>query len=371
MNGQATEHIIADSPVGFGVNDNDLYNATVRDGIAEGEAPTLDSTRRSPDHTVGALLWAYDGSNLVCTPPRLYNQIIRKLVWDRRPKSTDSEAANADFARLLALCNTALADAGVFGWLQKYTYESLRPLSSVRNGYGLFRDPFRFKLGAPDTNSNRMSFKPPIPAYPSGHGVFGGAIFQAARLYHKGCDGLTFQDDEPDYISFSFVSDELNGINRDLRQPYDPTLPITDQLGTVRTRVERNYPSLWTAIFENGISRIWLGVHWQFDAFDQEDVIQQEIGPAGISIYKNPADIRYRAMGSRFDRLKAQLFPKGGVPLGIGIANDIFQSNLKPTPPDLQPNPYIEIQADNVPQGNGQQGGEQRESQPQTLVAGL
>ena len=396
VNGQATEHIIADPPVGFGVNNIDLYNASVRDIIAEGGAPTLNSTRRSPDHTAGALFWAYDGSNLIGTPPRLYNQILRKLAWDRRPKSTDPEAANADFARLFALCNAALADAGVFAWLQKYTFEFWRPLSGVRNDNGPFRDPFWLELGAPDTNSNRISFKPPFPAYPSGHAVFGSALFQTARLYYKRRDNLAFKDDEPDNISFSFVSDELNGVNRDLRQPYDPTLPITEQVGTVRTRVVRKYPSLWAAIFENGISRIWLGVHWQFDAFGQEDVVQQEIGPKGVSVYKNPADIRYRAMGTRFDRPKAQMFPKGGVPLGIGIANDIFQSNLKPTPPELQPNPYIEIQADNVPQGSGQQGSGQQGggqqgggqqdggqqsggqqggalqgNQPQTLVTGL
>lgn len=362
VNGQATEHIIADPPVGFGVNNIDLYNNSVRDTIAEGGAPTLNSTRRSPDHTAGALFWAYDGSNLVGTPPRLYNQILRKIAWDRRPKGTDQEAVNADFARLFALCNAALLDAGVFAWLQKYTFEFWRPLSGVRNDNGPFRDPFWLEFGAPDTNSNRISFKPPFPAYPSGHAVFGGALFQTARLYYKRRDNLPFKDDEPDNISFSFVSDELNGVNRDLRQPYDPTQPITEQVGTVRTRVERNYPSLWAAIFENGISRIWLGVHWQFDAFGQEDVVQTEIGPDGVSIYRNPADIRYRAMGTRFDRPKAQLFPKGGVPLGIGIANDIFQSNLKPTPPELQPNPYVEIQADNVPggqPGGGQPGGGQ------------
>ena len=353
INGEPTEHIIADPPVGFGVNDLGLYNATVRDIIAEGGASTLNSTRRSPDHTAGALFWAYDGSNLIGTPARLYNQILRKLAWDNRPSNPDPEALNADFARLFALANAALADAGVFAWLQKYTYEFWRPLSGVRNDNGPYADPFWLELGAPDTNSNRISFKPPFPAYPSGHAVFGAALFQTARLYYKRRDGLSFNDNEPDQISFSFVSDELNGINRDLRQPYDPTLPITEQVGTVRTRVERRFPSLWSAIFENAISRIWLGVHWQFDAFGQEDVVQAEIGPDGVSVYKNPVDIRYEAKGTRFDRPQSQLFPKGGVPLGIGIADDIFGSNLKPTPVEFQPNPYIGVEASNALQTNG------------------
>lgn len=263
VNGEPTEHIIADPPVGFGVNDIGLYNATVREIIAEGGAPTLNSTRRSPDHTAGGLFWAYDGSNLIGTPPRLYNQILRKLAYDNRPSTTDPEALNADFARLFALANAALADAGVFAWLQKYTYEFWRPLSGVRNDIGPYADPFWLAFGSPDTNSNRISFKPPFPAYPSGHAVFGAALFQTVRLYYKRRDGLSFNDNEPDQISFSYVSDELNGINRDLRQPYDPTLPITEQVGTVRTRVERKFPSLWSAIFDNALSRIWLGVHWQ------------------------------------------------------------------------------------------------------------
>lgn len=338
VNGRQSEHIIADPPVGFGQNQIDLYNTTVKDTIAEGGAPTLNTTRRSVDHTAGALFWAYDGTALIGTPPRLYNQILRKVAWDRRPtKSTDPEAINADFARLFALANAALGDAGVFCWLQKYTFEFWRPLSGVRNDNGPNADPFWLSFGSPDTNSDRVTFKPPFPSYPSGHSVFGAALFQTMRLYYKRRDGLAFGDDEPDNISFDFVSDELNGVNRDLRQPYDPTVAITEQVGLVRTRVVRHFPSLWQAIFDNGISRIWLGVHWQFDAFGQEDVVQTEIGPEGVSVYKNPADIRYRAMGPRADRPAGQTFPKGGVPLGIDIAKDIFESNLKPTPVNFQP----------------------------------
>ncbi len=337
VSGHQSEHIIADPPVGFGINQIDLYNNTVKDTIIEGGAPELNSTRRSADHTAGALFWAYDGTNLIGTPPRLYNQILRKVAWDRRPTHSDPEAINADFARLFALANAALGDAGVFCWLQKYTYEFWRPLSGVRNDNSPNADPFWLSFGSPDTNSNRISFKPPFPSYPSGHSVFGAAFFQTIRLYYKRRDGLTFGDDEPDNISFDFVSDELNGVNRDLREPYDPTLPITGQVGTVRTRVVRHFPSLWAAIFDNAISRVWLGVHWQFDAFGEEDVVQTEIGPEGVSVYKNPADIRYRATGLRADRPSNQNFPKGGVPLGIDIAKDIFQSNLKPTPVNFQP----------------------------------
>jgi hypothetical protein len=55
-----------------------------------------------------------------------------------------------------------------------------------------------------------------------------------------------------DRVAFTFVSDEFNGITRDSR-------------GRVRPRLPRNYASLSQAEEENGQSRIYLGIHWQFD----------------------------------------------------------------------------------------------------------
>jgi len=53
--------------------------------------------------------------------------------------------------------------------------------------------------------------------------------------------------------------------------------------------------------------------------------------------YKAASTIKYQTLGPRNDR-PGQLLPIGGVPLGIGIANDIFGGGLKPTPASLQPN---------------------------------
>jgi hypothetical protein len=55
-----------------------------------------------------------------------------------------------------------------------------------------------------------------------------------------------------DRLPFSFVSDELNGITR-------------DNHGRVRPRLARSFSTLTQAEEENGQSRIYLGVHWQFD----------------------------------------------------------------------------------------------------------
>jgi vanadium chloroperoxidase len=343
VNGAPIEHIIADPPVGFGVNNLDEYDDAIKDVIRMGGSPSSRLTLRRPDQTARAYFWAYDNSNLIGSPPRLYNQILRKVAWERKSGDATSEETNADFVRLFALANTAMADAGIFSWQEKYRFQFWRPEYGIRNdGRVGIADPFFFSLGSPDTNSNNISFKPPFPSYPSGHSTFGGAVFQMARLYYNRRDGTNHGPDEPDGIGFEFVSDELNGVNRDLHQPYDPTQPIANQPGTLRTRVERHFPSLWAAIFENAISRIWLGVHWSFDAFAPQDVLKAAPGGGfqtesdGTTAYRNPTDIRYVTLGPRIDR-PGQLFPVGGAPLGIGIANDIFQSNLKPTPASLQP----------------------------------
>lgn len=325
------EHLIGDPPVGFGVNKAGEYQFAVEEVYRQGGASELNTTTRRPSQMVTGFFWAYDGANLIGTPPRHYAQILRSLAVSKRPSANlTDEANNADFARLFAVANAAQGDAGIFAWLAKYTYEFWRPLTGLRDDLTNPQvDPFWLTQGAPETNTNMISFKPPFPAYPSGHATFGAAFFQAVRLYYKQRDNLSFADDEADEISFTAVSDELNGINRDLRQPYDPSLPITDQLGTVRTNVPKTFPSLWDAMFDNAISRVYLGVHWGFDAFSSQDVAPQMAFQAdGTVAYKSPSEIRYRTLGPRADR-PGELFPLGGVPLGIEVANDIFRSGLR------------------------------------------
>ena len=311
-NGQPDEHILADPPVGFGTNDPKEYYASFDDIYREGGASTLATTKRVPAQTTDGFFWAYDGSNLLGTPPRLFNQILRKIAFERKPAGITDEKTNADFVRLFAIANTAIGDAGIFAWLEKYTFSFWRPLTGVREDYTDRRDPFWFTLSAPATNSNAPAFKPPFPSYPSGHATFAGAFFQAIRLYYKRRDHLSFKDTEADDISFDFVSEEINGVSRDLRQPYNPALPITDQQGIVRTRVVKHYPSLWAAMFEVGLSRVFLGVHWRFDAYASKDVLANPpINPDGTSNYKNPKDITYVTTGPRAD-MPGKQFVIGG-----------------------------------------------------------
>lgn len=361
-------HALAPPPVGTAV-----YDTAVEEVIRLGGAPGLSSTERTPDETVSGYYWAYDGSNLIGTPPRLYNQIVRIIAWDKKSTDDPTHAGQtAEFVRLLALVNVAMADAGKFAWLEKYKYELWRPLSGVREhdaSSGPSADaktataelaplasPFWRALGAPETNTNRISFKPPFPAYPSGHATFGAACLHMVNLFYRdraapdaedlealpaftGCHNPPPTSKALPTIGFSFVSDELNGLNRDLHQAFDPASPIEDQPGDVRTRVVRCFNSLPAAIFENAFSRIWLGVHWSFDAFDPADITKngRSIDPSPATEGCNPKS--YRGYGDpdtieyshvwQAARGSDDPLPTGGVPLGLGIANDIYASGMR------------------------------------------
>ena len=202
-----------------------------------GGGGVVTPTMRTAAQTQIGIFWAYDGTPSLCAPPRLYNQIALKIATDRH---TDA----ADLARLLALVNTAMADAGIAIWESKYFHEFWRPVTGIRENDGntmTMRDAGFTPLGAPASNLTGPNFTPPFPAYPSGHAGFGGALFQTLRRFYG-----------TDAIAFTLVSDEFNGVT-------------LDNQGNVRPRIERAFRNLSEAEEENGQSRIYLGIHWAFD----------------------------------------------------------------------------------------------------------
>ena len=222
------------------------------------------STRTNDQTTIG-LFWAYDGPRNIGVPPRLYNQVVRTIAM----KKGTSEAENA---KLFAVINVAMADAGIQCWAEKYKHNIWRPVLGVReaeSGWGptgmgdgnteTTGDPTWVPLGAPFTNQPaRGAFTPPFPAYPSGHATFGTAALRATALVL----GLS------DSFAFSFVSDEFDG----------------QAIGAsgVRTRHVRNL-TIAKAIEENVLSRVYLGVHWEFDGREGEkngNLIAQKIAGA-------------------------------------------------------------------------------------------
>jgi len=206
------------------------------------------ATQRTVEQTEIGLYWAYDGGPGLGTPPRLYNQITRAIA----EQMSNTVVENA---RLFALVNLAQADAGIACWESKYHYDFWRPILGIQEadrgtgptGEGDHNrdtrgDTHWHYLGAPASNQIAGNFTPPFPAYPSGHATFGAATFESIALFYG-----------TDDIPFTFTSDELNGLT-------------TDNQGTVRPLSPRSYLRLSDAAAENAQSRIYLGIHWQFDA---------------------------------------------------------------------------------------------------------
>lgn len=198
-------------------------------------------TERTEDQTIAGIYWAYDGTPSLCAPPRLYNQITTTIA-------DQENVSGVETARLLALVNVSMADAGISCWESKYHYNLWRPVTGIREADtdgndATEADPTYVPLCAPASNvtGGVPNFTPPFPAYPSGHATFGGAMFETLRDF--------FGTDD---MEFTFVSDEFNG-------------ETVDNEGNVRPLVPRTFSSLSEAEEENGQSRIYLGIHWSYD----------------------------------------------------------------------------------------------------------
>jgi hypothetical protein len=209
----------------------------------------ITPTARTAEEAQIGIFWAYDGTPSLCAPPRLYNQITVHIA-----DQMGTSANPVQLARLLALVNVAMADAGSAIWESKYYYQYWRPVTGIReadpgtgptgtgDGNDATAGDLNFTpLGAPASNLNGPNFTPPFPAYPSGHAGFGGALFETLRKFYG-----------TNNIAFTFMSDEFNGVTR-------------DNSGNVRPVVSRSFSSLSQAEEENGQSRIYLGIHWSFD----------------------------------------------------------------------------------------------------------
>lgn len=293
--------------------DNNEYKDALREVRGKGIAPELMGTlpphikARTVDETLIGVFWGYDGAAEVGTPPRLYSQVVRRVAIARNNSVADN-------ARLFAFVNVAMADAGILAWDQKYIHDFWRPVVGIRehdksmgpaatqadNNISNNCDSSWLPLGAPNSNRLGKNFTPNFPAYPSGHATFGAAAFHITRLFYGVSTGDRARDDVfKDLMSndLDFVSDEFNGVT-------------TDNKGAVRPRHLRNFADgFWQMIEENGRSRIDLGVHWVFDAF-----VVKDDGTPDLP--------RTDAAGKLF----------GGVPLGLQIAEDIFQAGGEKAP---------------------------------------
>jgi hypothetical protein len=214
----------------------------------------VNSTVRTDNETDIGFFWGYDAQPGLCAPVRFYNQITEAVAQKMQNSVTEN-------ARLFALVNFAMADAGITCWGNKYQYDLWRPVTAIRendpgtgpSGLGSGNpylegqgDPKWQPLGAPADNGGGTNFTPPFPSYTSGHASFGGATFKVLEdFYHTDAipGGLTI------------ISDEFNTIT-------------VDQNGHPRPLLPRTYNFFSQMAGENAQSRVYLGIHWEFDAVE-------------------------------------------------------------------------------------------------------
>jgi vanadium chloroperoxidase len=229
------------------------------------------STGRSAEEELIGIYWGYDGPPELGTPPRLYMQVVLGVLDDIEARNLAALSVDEELA-VVAGAAVAMADAGVHAWYYKYSSAHMLwrptvgiPMAQAGNGVA---EPGWEPLGRPDTNQPGTNpapvaqpgtgLTPDFPAYPSGHATFGAAAFHVLRLFLVEKTGANFKADGGDSIDFDFVSDEYNGRNIDPR-------PNAAGGKDPRPHVTRRYPSLWQAIVDNSVSRVYLGVHWEFD----------------------------------------------------------------------------------------------------------
>lgn len=196
-----------DGPPAFG---SSAYAAELNQVQAIG---ALEGSTRTADQTEVAQFWALDRSDTF-RPPGHWNQIAQTVALQEGNSLVEN-------ARLFALLNIGMADAGIAAWDAKYTYDQLRPITAIRNANS---DGNVQTVGDPDWQPLLSS--PPFPDYVSGHSTFGAA---AAGV-------LT--DFFGDNYAFRATSQDLPG-------------------------VYRSFNSFEEAAFENGISRVYGGIHVQ------------------------------------------------------------------------------------------------------------
>lgn len=175
----------------------------------------VDSATRTAEQTEIANFWA----QATHVP---FNEIARKVATTRALALVDS-------ARLFALLNLALADSRIAAWDSKYTYGFWRPITALAadpnvDG-GTAHDAGDGDGGVPWTS---LLETPAHPDYVSGHSTTGAAGAKILQLFFA-----------TDAASFSVGSD---------------TLPA----------VTRSFTSFSAAADENGRSRIYGGIHYEF-----------------------------------------------------------------------------------------------------------
>ena len=150
-------------------------------------------------------------------PPGHWHEIAATIAQSR----TSTLEQNA---RLFALISLAQADAAIVCWETKYRYNLWRPVTAIRRS-----DEDGNPATVQEATWDHYLVSPPFPAYTSGHSTFSKASAEILTHFYG-----------TDSIEFSATSDSLPG-------------------------VFRHFTSLAGCADEIGMSRIYGGIHYQFD----------------------------------------------------------------------------------------------------------
>ncbi|WP_433357656.1 carbohydrate binding domain-containing protein [Micromonospora saelicesensis] len=177
------------------------------------------SSLRTPEQTQIAFFWANDLGGTYKPPGQLFSHT--RIVSEQRQLGI---LANA---RLFGLVALALADAAIAAWDAKYQtpVDLWRPVTAIEAAEGPGWQPLsQTREGVPYT--------PAFPAYISGHATFAGAWSAVMKRFFG-----------TDAIAFDATTDDPHAVD-----------------------VVRHMTGFDHAAEENALSRIYLGVHYRFDA---------------------------------------------------------------------------------------------------------
>jgi hypothetical protein len=177
-----------------------------------------NSATRTAEQTAIARYWA--GPLGTVQPPGQWNRIARGVATERGNSLGEN-------ARLFALLNFTMNDALIAAWDTKYTYNFVRPVTAIRNAQS---------DGNPDTEADPawtpLLGTPGHPSYMAAHSTLSAAAATALGSFF-GDDAIRFTD--------------------------------TSEVAAGGATITRSFDGFWEAAEEAGASRVYGGIHWQFD----------------------------------------------------------------------------------------------------------
>ncbi len=175
----------------------------------------------------GEIAWFWADGVGTQSPPGRWNDVAQQLVRTRKLSVLES-------ARVFALLNLALADAGIACWDAKFAHDWWRPITAVRAA-----DTDGNPATEADPTWTPLIVTPPFPEHTSGHATFSTAAATVLATVNGS-----------DRFRFTLRSDGLFG-------------------------TERTYRRFSEASAEAGLSRIYGGIHFMSANLDGQKCGQQ------------------------------------------------------------------------------------------------